>query len=109
MKLLLAAVLLLTSSMVFADCTRPAAPELPDGGTSDLQAMVEGQKAVKAYVSGTEAYLDCLTAEGAEAGAEADPEEVAARVEMHNAAVDEMEVVASEFNEEIREYKAKAK
>ena len=108
MKLILATALLLASSMVSADCTRPTAPDLPDGDTSDLQAMVDGQKAVKAYVSGTEAYLDCLTAEGDEAGAEADPEEVAARVEMHNAAVDEMEAVASEFNEEIREYKAKA-
>jgi hypothetical protein len=92
MKLILATALLLASSMVSADCTRPTAPDLPDGDTSDLQAMVDGQKAVKAYVSGTEA----------------DPEEGAARVEMHNAAVDEMEAVASEFNEEIREYKAKA-
>ena len=31
-----------------------------------------------------------------------------ARVEVHNAAVDEMEAVASKFNEEIREYKAKS-
>lgn len=109
MKLFFSAILLMASSMSLAECERPAAPELPDGDTSDMQAMVDGQKAVKAYVAGTEAYLDCLTAEDTQAGAEENPEAAAARIEVHNAAVDEMEQVAAEFNEEIREYKEKAK
>jgi hypothetical protein len=109
MKLLFSAIFLLTSSLSLAECERPTAPDLPDGDTSELQSMVDGQKAVKAYVAGTEAYLDCLTAEDAEAGADESPEADMARVEEHNAAVDEMEKVAAEFNEEIREYKEKAK
>ena len=109
MKFVLTTALLLTSSLSIAECSRPTAPELPDGATADMQAMVDGQKAVKAYVAGTEAYLDCLTAEDDEAGGEADPDALEARVEMHNTAVDEMDVVANEFNEEIREYKARAK
>lgn len=74
-----------------------------------MQAMIDGQKAVKAYVAGTEAYLDCLTAEDTEASEEANPDAELARVNEHNAAVDEMEKVAAEFNEEIREYKEKTK
>jgi hypothetical protein len=70
--------------------------------------MIDGQKAVKAYVAGAEAYLDCLVAQGEEAGGEADPDAELARTEKHNAAVDEMDAVAARFNEEIREYKDKA-
>jgi hypothetical protein len=107
MKLILSLILLTASSLVAAECTRPEAPELPDGETSDLAAMVEGQKAVKTYVTETEAYLDCLTAEG-EAAVEEAPEVSMARIADHNKAVDDMEAVANDFNEEIREYKAKA-
>ena len=109
MKFVLTAILLAFTSVSFAECDRPPTPDLPDGDTSDLAAMVEGQKAVKTYVTETEAYLDCLTAEGEAAADGETPEEQTERVEMHNAAIDDMEVVAGEFNEEIREYKAKAK
>ncbi len=108
MKLLLSLALLLSSSLALAECMRPPAPELPDGETSDLPTMVEGQKAVKAYVAETEAYLDCLTAEAETAGEEEAPEDKTARIDEHNQAVDDMETVASEFNEEISEYKAKS-
>jgi hypothetical protein len=108
MKILFPAILLLVSSLSLAECNRPAAPVLPDGDTSDMQAMIDGQKAVKAYVTGTDAYLDCLTTEDTEVGAEANPDAALARVNEHNAAVDEMEKVAAEFNEEIREYKKKS-
>jgi hypothetical protein len=109
MKFVLTTALLLTSSLAIAECTRPAVPELPDGATADMPAMAEGQKAVKAYVAGTDAYLDCLAADAAEAGGKADPDAELARIEEHNVAVDEMDAVAARFNEEIREYKARAK
>lgn len=106
MKLIATFALLLTANLALAECSRPTAPELPDGAVSDLETMVAGQKAVKAYVTETEAYLDCLTAEG-EAAVDAEtPEQQLARIERHNSAVDEMEAVAEAFNEEIREYKA---
>ena len=108
MKILFSAILLLVSSLSLAECNRPAAPVLPDGDTADMQAMIDGQKAVKAYVTGTDAYLDCLTTEDTEAGAEENPDATLARVNEHNAAVDEMEAVATKFNEELRAYKAKS-
>jgi hypothetical protein len=111
MKLLLSAVLLLVSSLAFAECTQPAAPELPDGSTAELADMVEGQKAVKTYVDATEGengYLACLTAEGEAAGEKEEAEAKMARIEKYNAAVGDMEKVATDFNEQIRTYKARS-
>ncbi len=107
MKFFLSLILLMSWSLVAAECMRPEAPELPDGETSDLAAMVEGQKSVKTYVASTEAYLDCLTAEG-DAAVEEPSEASMARIDEHNKAVDDMDAIANEFNEEIREYKGKA-
>lgn len=108
MKLIASLVLLAAANLAAAECTRPTAPEsLPDGATADLETMLEGQKAVKAFDTATNAYLDCLTQEGEAAAEEESPEEQLERVEMHNAAVAEMEAVAAEFNEEIREYKSR--
>lgn len=108
MKLILSLVFLFSSHLVFAECSRPAAPDLPDGATSDLETMVEGQKAVKTYVTDTEAYLGCITAESEAAAETETPEQQLERVEHHNEVVDEMEALASRFNEEIREFKAKS-
>jgi len=109
MKIMLSLIFMLASSLAAAECVKPDAPALPDGASSDMQAMVEGQKAVRVYVAGTEAYLECLNAMDQDAGGEANPEVELARIEAHNGAVDEMEQVAAEFNEQIKEYKAKAK
>ena len=108
MKFILTALLLAWSCTSLAECKRPDAPVIPDGDVSDLATMVEGQGAVKIYVAATEAYLDCLTAENEAAGEEVSDEEQASQDETYNSAVDEMEAVAAEFNEEIQEYKAKA-
>ena len=108
MKLFASLILVFFTQLAFAECSKPTAPTLPDGSTSDLETMVEGQKAVKAYVAETEAYLACLTEEGEAAAETETTEQQLARVEMHNKAVDEMEAIAGEFNEEIREYKSKS-
>ena len=108
MKLIASLALFAAANLALAECTRPTAPEsLPDGATADLETMLEGQKAVKAFDTATNAYLDCLTKEGEAAAEDESPEEQLKRVEMHNAAVDAMESLAAKFNEEIREYKAK--
>jgi hypothetical protein len=109
MKLILSLALLMAADQVSAQCNQPAPPQLPDGGSSDLETMVEGQKAVKAFVADTEAYLDCLNAESAAAAEQESPEQQLARIELHNKAVDDMEAVANAFNEEIREYKEQGK
>ncbi len=107
MKSLVAASLLLGSSMVVAECTRPDVPTIPKGSEADLAAMVEGQKAVKTYVAASEAYLDCLNKEGAEMANTDTDEQKQARIDEHNSSVDSMEAIAASFNDEIREYKAK--
>jgi hypothetical protein len=109
MKLIASLFLMFATGFAMAECTPPTAPEsLPDGATSDLETMLEGQKAVKAFDAATNEYLDCLTAEGEAAADEETPEQQLERVELHNAAVDQAEAVAAKFNEEIREYKAKS-
>ena len=107
MKLFVSLAMILTANLAVAECSRPTAPTLPDGATSDLETMVEGQKAVKAFVADIEAYLDCLNKEGEAVAEEEAPEQQLARIQEHNSAVDDMEKVAADFNTEIREYKAK--
>lgn len=108
MKLIASLVLFAATNLAMAECTPPAAPgSLPDGATADLEAMLEAQKAVKAFDAATNEYLDCLTSEGEAAAEEESPEEQLKRVELHNAAVDKTEALAAQFNEEIREYKAR--
>jgi hypothetical protein len=108
MKYILTAVFLLSSSFSYAECDRPEAPVVPDGAVADLATMVEGQKAVKAYVHAVEKeYLPCLTA-ATEAAGEEDDDAAAARAATYNAAVDKVTAIGEEFNAEIREYKANA-
>ena len=109
MKSLFATLLLLTSSLVSAECTQPALPEIPDGLEANLATMVEGQQAVKTFMAESDTYLDCLYT-AAEAAAETDTdteEQVEARNQKHDSWVDEMELVAEEFNLELRSYKQK--
>ncbi|MFO0447426.1 MAG: hypothetical protein ACK52I_01840, partial [Pseudomonadota bacterium] len=91
-----------------ANCVYPRAPEsMPDGNTATMEEMVEGQKAVRAYVAEMEAFLKCLE------GSVPKPADPAAlteeqkkeqerletiRAQRHNAAVGEMEAVAERFN-----------
>ncbi len=105
MKFLFAAFLLFTSSQVYADCSQPETPSIPNGLEADLDTMVQGQQAVKAYISESEIYLDCLNA-AADAAAETDTDEQrVARNEEHDAWVDAMENVANSFNQELRNYR----
>ena len=108
MKLIASLALMAAANLAVAECTSPTAPaSLPDGATANLETMLEGQKAVKAFDAATNAYLDCLTSEGEAAAETETPEQQLERVELHNAAVEKMEAVAAQFNEEIREYKAR--
>ena len=113
-----ACALALVSPLVVAgDCSAPEAPALPDGATSTMEQMLEGQKAVKAFQAANLEYMGCLeadfTAADAVVNSDASEEEKAAAkakydkdVEAYNAAVSKEEEVAGQFNTEIREYKA---
>lgn len=101
-----------STSALAADCEEPNAPQLPDGASSSMEQMLEGQKAVKTFQTANLEYMKCLepmltsaetqVQEGAEGAAEA-YKEIEAR---YNAAVSKEEEVAGQFNTEIREYKA---
>ena len=112
----------LIAGMVFAagaaaeDCTAPEAPSLPDGGSSTMEQMLEGQKAVKTFQAANLEYMGCLEAKftaAEDAAKKGSDEEKAAAQEVYNesmnaynAAVTKEEEVAGQFNTEIREYKA---
>ena len=111
--------LLLASPLgLAADCEAPANPELPDGASSNMEQMLAGQKAVKAFQAANLEYMACLEKDfnAAEAVVNSedasDDEKPAAQetyqkgVDAYNAAVSKEEEVAGQFNTEIREYKA---
>ncbi len=108
------AVALLASGSAFA-CDYPARAKIVDGATATKEEMIASQKSVKAYMAAMEQYLTCIAdTESAERDSlgELDETALAEREEAlnkkHNAAVDEMEIVAAEFNDQVRAYKARS-
>lgn len=81
---------LLFSSQAFAVCMRPTDPEIPSGDAASGADMLKAKKAVETYVEEVNKYLEC-------------------GVDSLNQkrAIDDMEKVASQFNEQLRIYKAK--
>ena len=113
-ELAIAALLMIAAPVTFA-CDYPERAQVPDGKTATQEEMIAGQQSVKAYMAAMEDYLACIDATEKDAVAELeDPEknELQEREKMlakkHNAAVEEMEIIAAEFNNEVRAYKAQA-
>ena len=95
-------------------CDYPARAKLPNGATASKDDMLAGQKSVKAFMASMEEYLTCIenVEQEAIAALEApNDEELAklktANVKKYNAAVEDMELVAARFNDQVRDYKAK--
>ena len=112
LNITIAAAILLSSPFAFA-CDYPQRAELPIGATASKESMLAGQNSVKAYMAAMEEYLACIDSGEKEAvAALANPsdEELASRevaiTKKYNAAVEEMELTAAKFNEEVRAYKA---
>ncbi|HPF26473.1 MAG: hypothetical protein R3F58_15480 [Steroidobacteraceae bacterium] len=108
----------LVAQQAYAGCTYPTAPDkIPDGTTATMEEMVASKNQVSQYNKDMEAYLSCLKLEHegkvAEAGDTITPEQKKEldrmQVQKHNAAIDELEAVASQFNEQLRAYNAKNK
>ncbi len=85
---------------------------MPDGASADKDAMIAGQKGVKTYMATMEQYLSCIESEEAVAVlgmGDVDEDAKRQREEMfnkkYNAAVEEMNLVAEEFNIQVRAYK----
>jgi hypothetical protein len=101
-----------------ADCSYPQAPDhLPDGNTATLNEMLAGQKAVQSYNERMMAYLSCIKLERdntmAQAAGKLSKQQQAAieaiEIQKHNAAVDQLQSVANQFNTQVKIFKAKGK
>ena len=106
--------LFLVAASAATACDYPAKVELPDGNTATREEMLAGQRDVKQYVADMEAYLECIVNEEQVARADMvdlDPEDEQQREDMlnkkYNAAVDEMETVAANFNAEVQTFRGR--
>ena len=93
-------------------CDYPKRASVPDGATASKDEMISGQRNVKDYMAAMEDYLSCIEAEEAAAVLElGNLDESAKRLradmfnKKYNAAVEEMNLVAEEFNLQVRTYR----
>jgi hypothetical protein len=103
--------LLALTSAGFA-CDYPSKIDMPNGMTATKEDMLNGQRNVKEFVAVMEVYLECIVAEEKESRSRAenlDSEEEQLREDLlnkkYNAAVDDMEIVAANFNAAVQSYK----
>lgn len=87
---------------------------LPDGNTATRDEMIAGKKSVQSYLANMESYLTCIESEETQsliAMGEVDEETKRQRKstfdKKYNAAVEEMNLVAEQFNIQLRAYNAK--
>ncbi len=111
MKLAVSVALLSMASGALA-CDYPKRATVPDGVTASKDDMIAAQRGVKDYMAAMETYLSCIEAEEAAAVLQlGDVDESAKRMradmfnKKYNAAVEEMNLVAEEFNLQVRAYK----
>jgi hypothetical protein len=110
-KLALLGLTLGSTVSVAGECVPPEAPVVPDGATASMEQMLAGQKAVKTFQTANIEYMACLEPKitAAQGEVESGSEDTSAAVkkleERYNEAVSAEEVVAGQFNTEIRAYK----
>ena len=110
-KTFLTTVLALFMTPAAFACDYPQKPDLPIGSKATKDEMLEAQRSVKDYMAQMEAYLSCIDKEEQQTVADnefSDEERVnreAALNKKYNAAVQEMELFAARFNEQVRDYK----
>lgn len=102
----LASLFILSGPSFAAECSEPGNVMLPDGATATTDEMVAGQQAVKKYIADGEAFLSCLEDVEKNSGDQMSDEVKKSNVERYNAVVDQMQVLAQNFNEQIKAYKA---
>ncbi|MEM6511695.1 MAG: hypothetical protein AAF660_01675 [Pseudomonadota bacterium] len=110
-----ALIALFAAQTAVAECNYPARAKIADGATASKEEMIASQKSVKAYMAAMETYLTCIAEEeqSARDSMESPDESKLAEMEdalnkKHNAAVEEMEIIADEFNLQVRAYKARS-
>lgn len=102
-----------SSSMAFADCNYPKAPDaMPDPKTATEPEMIAAMSAFKQYNSDVDAYVACLDAETTakvkDTGAAGAIMQIKAmQAKKKSAATDERQAKIDAFNKAVREFKAK--
>jgi hypothetical protein len=115
-RLTLATLALLAAGSAHATCIYPRAPErVPDGRTATFEEMAAAQKVVKQFDEDITAYNACLDMELSaqiQSGAYDENrlnELRAMQTKRNNAAVDAVQAVADQFNEQLRIFNARNK
>lgn len=111
LKLSVALLLLAGSIVAHADCSYPkASAAFPNGATATEPEMVAAMQAFKAYDADVKAYSACLEQETKETavGAAYAMQRKAMQAKKINAAVEELQTKAQEFNQQLRAFKARA-
>ena len=113
-KLLITLITLFAAPCVLA-CDYPSRTDIPDGASATKEEMIAGQRGVKTYMGEMEAFLSCIEAAEQETVAGTDAIDEASKqqkIDMlnkkYNAAVEEMNLVAEEFNIQVRVYKERS-
>lgn len=111
-RIVLSISLFFAAGQAFA-CDYPERVLIPNGNTATKEEMIVGQRGVKTYVAAMEEYLECIVEEekrARDAISDLQPEAEQEREDMlnkkYNAAVDEMERVAAQFNAEVQAFRA---
>ena len=96
-------------------CDYPARlKDIPDGNSATRDEMIAGKKAVQSYIANMESYLACIEAEEAQSvialgnvDEDTKKQRNATFNKKYNAAVEEMNLVAEEFNIQLRAFNAR--
>lgn len=118
MKSLLAAAALASLALApaYADCVYPHTPaNLPDGTVATLTQMLAAQKTVQTYNHKMMTYLACIkkqsdatiVAQATKLNKKQIAELETMEIKRHNAAVDQLQKVAHEFNTQVRVFQKK--
>ncbi len=91
------------------NCQLPNTPQLPEGASANVGDMKAGQQAVKGYIEDSNAFLACLDETEVTAGESASEEFKVAILTAYNAAVQAQELLAGEFNDQIKAFYAAKK
>jgi hypothetical protein len=106
------AMILVLGAPFASACDYPARTDVPNGNSASKDEMIQGQRDVKLYMAAMEEYLACIETAEQETVAgsdDLDEEQKQQRIAMfnkkYNAAVEEMNLVAEQFNAQVRAYK----
>jgi len=104
-QLLITGLAMIAASGLQAECAYPDAVEIPDGTQSTYEEMRDSQTFVKEYMAEMETYLACLEQTEIIQADELTDDDEAQQTPGRREAIDVMESVAAQFNEQVRVFK----